>query len=362
MVQFVATLTDNFEDNSVLDGNVRLVISDSVKLALLKDGFLNVLDAHWTKATVFGGTYRDRVNESGGVVKLQILPGDGSSRECNILYPYSFNLATAEVDVTNYTLAGPGGVGRARQVGLMFQVDSTHWVFIRMLEANGVQEIHFRKRTGGSVTSVASFTTAVTSFDFKMERRAANVFEVWYDLKLGGGFISMGTTTAAIGTPATIALFCARTNNNDGMSADFNDLIITGSDVYRDDSPEYFIVKSVIAGNEFCLDAGSGKTLDVISITFNIVEPANTSAKFQWATEAVEGVDDRGAASFNGSWLTAAQLNTAVSAATLKQFLYIKGQANSDSSDTIDMQDMTFNYDVVGGVAVYDHHYRQMRA
>ncbi len=68
MAQFIATLTDHFEDNSLVDGNFRIVISNGVVLALWQDKYGSIQDARWTEATwpgfAIGGTF----TESGGLL------------------------------------------------------------------------------------------------------------------------------------------------------------------------------------------------------------------------------------------------------------------------------------------------------
>ncbi|MDD4984084.1 MAG: hypothetical protein PHH82_04590, partial [Candidatus ainarchaeum sp.] len=109
------------------------------------------------------------------------------------------------------------------------------------------------------------------------------------------------------------------------QTVDFYNATITGSSYYWNDSPETHLITT---GQTYLVDAGVGKTLKYNSQTATETLGSGSNIKYKWASDA-NGT--YATASFNASWLTAAELDAALLAnnGSFDRYLYIKAQYNS---------------------------------
>lgn len=344
-----AVITDfsTYATQDTVDGNDKCILANnSLALDEWQDVFNAVYDTtHWLETSLFygsggGGT----LSKTGG--KLRLFSGltsaglvryDKSSQ--SIL---TFGNYVSQVDFSGIIETGVAGGG---YFSLCCYISNTNRV---VLFYDGTSnKIRFNKTVGGVTTEIDAPGVALGSITKLKLQRATDTFTAsYYD----GSWTSFSTTSAAIGTPATIVLnvWSYGTLGN-GIQVDFDNFLVSGSGRYWKDSPTAYLN---FGGANGTLDAGAGNTLDITIFASSLTEPAGTSGKFAYSTADTSGYGDGGWS----AWKTTAEMDTLAGAGTLSgtRYFCLKHQANSDGTATSDLASVTVTYTAItpgGGVA-----------
>ncbi len=218
------------------DGNDLLVYnagSEKMEKEPWQDVYNALLDSHWTEGIVLaawgfveGGT----VAEAAGVCNIAASKAGVGWGSKGIISPYVFGDGSWEKEFDNVQRI----VGVKAQFYLMLFIDNAHFVMVyRNHQAAPNNKLSFYQAGVGDIGSIA---TAVTNFKVKITR-SGNTIEGFYDLLLGGGWVSFGSINWAMGSNAAIIIQNNANGINPTCSADSDNLIVSGTGYFWDTIP-----------------------------------------------------------------------------------------------------------------------------